>query len=329
MRLVRDEAGYTLFELLVVMAILGVVLVGMTASFAAGLTAESGTVKRVIAQENARLALNRMRVDVHCASAAPAPQENPFGGFTLTLTESPNVCPSVTTSSSGVQWCTIPVAGETNRWRLFRFLGTVLAIFLTHAVVRGDAERGLLQPLVVRPVGRAALLAGRFGAAALVCTAYVILVYTASLLITHWVTGWWPDRIFLPAVELATSIAVIVAISLFGSIVLSAIANGIAIFMVFGAGLVAGLLGQIGEALSSDSLNTIANVASWALPFEALYQDALNGITADTEGFTKAALSLGPFGGAQPAGLWLWPYVVGYMAVLGLIGAWVFNRKDL
>ena len=209
------------------------------------------------------------------------------------------------------------------------FLGTVLAIFLTHAVVRGDAERGLLQPLVVRPVGRAALLAGRFGAAALVCAVYVLLVYTASLLITHWVTGWWPDQIFLPAIELAVAIAVIVAISLFGSIVLSAIANGIAIFMVFGAGLVAGLLGQIGEALNSDSLNTIANVASWALPFEALYQDALNRITADTEGFTKAALSLGPFGGAQPAGAWLWPYVVVYMAVLGLIGLWAFNRKDL
>ena len=209
------------------------------------------------------------------------------------------------------------------------FLGTVLAIFLTHAVVRGDAERGLLQPLVVRPVGRAALLAGRFGAAALVCAVYVVLVYTASLLITHWVTGWWPDQIFLPAIELAVAIAVIVAISLFGSIVLSAIANGIAIFMVFGAGLVAGLLGQIGEALNSDSLNTIANVASWALPFEALYQDALNRITADTAGFTKAALSLGPFGGAQPAGAWLWPYVVGYMAVLGLIGLWAFNRKDL
>ena len=156
-----------------------------------------------------------------------------------------------------------------------------------------------------------------------------MLVYTASLLITHWVTGWWPDQIFLPAIELAVAIAVIVAISLFGSIVLSAIANGIAIFMVFGAGLVAGLLGQIGEALNSDSLNTIANVASWALPFEALYQDALNRITADTAGFTKAALSLGPFGGAQPAGAWLWPYVVGYFAVLGLIGLWAFNRKDL
>ena len=209
------------------------------------------------------------------------------------------------------------------------FLGTVLAVFLTHAVVRGDAERGLLQPLVVRPVGRAALLAGRFGAAAVVCAIYVILVYSVALLIMHWVTDWWPDQIFFPALELAAAIAVIVAISLFGSIVLSAIANGIAIFMVFGAGLVAGLLGQIGEALNSDSLNTIANVASWALPFEALYQDALNRITADTAGFTKVALSLGPFGGAQPAGGWLYPYVVGYFAVLAAIGLWAFNRKDL
>jgi ABC-type transport system involved in multi-copper enzyme maturation permease subunit len=209
------------------------------------------------------------------------------------------------------------------------FLGTVLAIFLTHAVVRGDAERGLLQPLVVRPVGRAALLAGRFGAAALVCAAYVVVVYTASMFITHWVTGWWPDRIVLPAIEIAAAVAVIVALSLFGSIVLSAIANGIAIFMVFGAGLVAGLLGQIGEALDSDSLKTIANVATWVLPFEALYQDALNRITADTAGFTKAALSLGPFGGAQPAGAWLGPFVVAYVAVLGAIGLWGFNRKDL
>jgi ABC-2 type transport system permease protein len=209
------------------------------------------------------------------------------------------------------------------------FLGTVLAVFLTHAVVRGDAERGLLQPLVVRPVGRAALLGGRFAAAALVCGGYVIAVYASSLLITHWVTGWWPDRIAGPAFELAAAVAVIVALSLFGSIVFSAIANGIAIFMIFGAGLVAGLLGQIGEALDSHSLNTIANVASWALPFEALYQDALNRITADTEGFTKAALSLGPFGGAQPSGAWLAPFVVAYVAALAAVGLAGFNRKDL
>ena len=53
------------------------------------------------------------------------------------------------------------------------FLGVVLAVFLTLGVVSGDAERGLLQPLVVRPVGRATLLLSRFLGAAAVCVAYV------------------------------------------------------------------------------------------------------------------------------------------------------------
>ena len=209
------------------------------------------------------------------------------------------------------------------------FLATVLAIFFAHAVVRGDAERGLLQPLVVRPVGRTSVLAGRFLAAAVACSIYVAVVYAGALLITNGVTGWWPDRIAQPGVELAGAVIVIVALALLGSVFLSAIANGIAIFMIFGAGLVAGLLGQIGEALNSDSLNTIAKVSSWALPFEALYQDGLNAITADTTGFTRAALSLGPFGGAQAAGNALAPFVLGYLALVALIAIAGFQRRDL
>ncbi|MBV8561490.1 MAG: ABC transporter permease, partial [Actinobacteria bacterium] len=54
------------------------------------------------------------------------------------------------------------------------FLGVVLAVFLTLGVVSGDAERGLLQPLVVRPVGRATLLLARFLGAVGVCVAYVL-----------------------------------------------------------------------------------------------------------------------------------------------------------
>ena len=34
------------------------------------------------------------------------------------------------------------------------FLGAILAVFLTLGAVRGDAERGLLQPLLVRPLPR-------------------------------------------------------------------------------------------------------------------------------------------------------------------------------
>ena len=209
------------------------------------------------------------------------------------------------------------------------FLGAVLAIFLTLGVVRGDAERGLLQPLVVRPVGRATFLLSRLLAASVVCAVYVSLVYTATLLITYWIGGWWPDRVVTPALALAGGVVIVAALSLLGSVFLSATANGIAIFMTFGAGLVAGLLGQIGEALNSHTLERVATISSWLLPFEALYQDGLNAISADSFGLTKVALQLGPFGGAQAGGDLLWPYAFAYLAALVGLALLGFARRDL
>jgi ABC-type transport system involved in multi-copper enzyme maturation permease subunit len=209
------------------------------------------------------------------------------------------------------------------------FLGAILAVFLTLGAVRGDAERGLLQPLLVRPLPRATFLLGRFVAAAAVCAAYVIAVFLACAAITDALGGWWPDRVAVPALELGGAMAVIVALSLAGSVVLSSVANGIAVFMLFGAGLTAGLLGQIAEALSSDTLSTVARVTSWLLPFEALYQAALSAITADTFGFTRLAIDLGPFGGAVTFGPWLGPYTVVYLVAVGAAGLAAFHRRDL
>jgi Cu-processing system permease protein len=209
------------------------------------------------------------------------------------------------------------------------FLGTVLAVFLTLGAVRGDAERGLLQPLLVRPVSRRTLLLGRYAAAAGVCAAYVSGVFFAATVITWAMGGWWPDQLLRPALGLAFAVVILAALSLAGSVFLASTANGIAVFMVFGAGLVAGLLGQIGEALSSGTLQDVAKVASWLLPFEGLYQAALSGLTADTVGFTRLAIDLGPFGGAQAAGVGLWLWAVAYLALVGVGAVRGFARRDL
>ena len=209
------------------------------------------------------------------------------------------------------------------------FLGAVLAAFLTLGVVRGDAERGLLQPLVVRPVGRGALLVGRFLGAAAVCVPYVLGVYAACALITRAAGDWWPDEFLRPGVQLAAGVLVIAALGLLGSVFLTATANGIAIFMVFGAGLVAGLLGQIGEALNSQTLQTVAERTSWALPFEALYQDALYRITSESRGLTGLAIQLGPFGGAQAGGAQLPLWAIAYFVIVLAVTLAAFGRKDL
>jgi Cu-processing system permease protein len=209
------------------------------------------------------------------------------------------------------------------------FLGTILAVFLTLGAVRGDAERGLLQPLLVRPVHRRTLLLARFASAAVVCGAYVIVVFVIATVITWWFGGWWPDRMLEPAVALGGAVAILCALSLTGSVFLSATANGIAVFMVFGAGLIAGLLGQIGEALASATLSNVATTASWILPFEALYQSALGALTADTVGLTRLAIDLGPFGGAEDFGPLLWPWAALYLGLIGTLALRAFARRDL
>ena len=209
------------------------------------------------------------------------------------------------------------------------FLGTVLAVFLTLGVVSGDAERGLLQPLVVRPVGRATLLLSRFLGAGLVCVLYVLAVYFAATAITGVTGHWWPDQLVWPGIELAGGVLVVISLSLLGSVVLSSTANGIAVFMLFGSGLVAGLLGSIGHALNSHSIKHASTIASWALPFEALYQGGLDSLTSGVTGNTRVIVQLGPFGGAQEAGPALWPWSAAYLAGIAAAARWAFARRDL
>jgi len=209
------------------------------------------------------------------------------------------------------------------------FLGAVLSVFLTLNVVRGDAEAGLLQPLVVRPIGRAQLLLARFAGAAGVAAVYVLAVYWAALGITYWAGSWRPDRLVSPGLELAAAVVVVAALALAGSIFFAPIANGIGTLMVFGAGLMTGLLGEIGRAIDSQKLQHIARIAWWLFPFDALYEDALHRLTIDTTGFDAFVLRLGPFGGSHHAGgsLLLWSAI--YLVIVGIVALGAFTAKDL
>jgi Cu-processing system permease protein len=209
------------------------------------------------------------------------------------------------------------------------FLGAVLAVFLTIGVVRGDAESGLLQPLVVRPLGRGTMLVARFAGAAAAAAIYVVAVYGLAVALTRALGDWTPDNVVVPGLALALAVIILAALSVLISVFVTSTAQGIAVFMIFGAGLVAGLLGQIGDALGSHTLERISEIASYAVPFEALYQQSLYLLTSDHSGLTGALVQLGPFGGAHQAGGWLAVYSLAYVGVTVALAIVAFARRDL
>ncbi len=209
------------------------------------------------------------------------------------------------------------------------FLGAILAVFLTAGAVRGDAESGTLQPLIVRPLRRSQYLAGRLLAASVVSAGYVAAAYLAAVALTGLIGGWWPEHVVGSLIRLSGAAVVIAGLALLGSVFLAATANGIAVLMVYGAGLLGGLLGEIGDAVPSHALQRIADVASWLLPFEALYRDALRELVGSAHGFTGAIIRLGPLGGSHDAGPLLLPWAALYVVVCASLAAWAFARRDV
>jgi hypothetical protein len=124
-RRLLDERAYSVVELIIMCAILGIVLGGITAVVVSGSKAELELNQRFQAQLNARLALDKIRREAHCASAlSPV---GPGASITLTL---PAGCP---TGMGDVSWCALFVS--TNRYALYREPGATCS---TGGVLQAD-----------------------------------------------------------------------------------------------------------------------------------------------------------------------------------------------
>lgn len=117
----RDEGGYSLIEMLVTMAILGTVMAAVTTLFVTGTKAEIDMNERFTAQQEARLALTKMRREVHCASSAQGQgTANGSGYYTHVLVTLASYCK---TGTGQVSWCALSINGSTTRYGLYRQTG--------------------------------------------------------------------------------------------------------------------------------------------------------------------------------------------------------------
>lgn len=69
-RALRAREGYTMIELLVVLLILSTILTALTALFLAGAQSQLESNRRFQAQQDARIAADKLRREVHCANGA-------------------------------------------------------------------------------------------------------------------------------------------------------------------------------------------------------------------------------------------------------------------
>ena len=126
-RVAAAQDGFTLPEVLVVLAIIGVVLVGITQLLTSALTSEKDQSNRTQAQQDARLGLDKLRREIRCANGLTTSSGYPASTITIQLG---SYCPTAGGVATTVTWCTKdkngatpPVAGA-QPYTLWRYTGS-------------------------------------------------------------------------------------------------------------------------------------------------------------------------------------------------------------
>lgn len=175
-------------------------------------------------------------------------------------------------------------------------LASVLAVFTTMSTVKGEAEQGLLQPLLVRPVARSAVVAGRVVAATVAGGVYSAVVVLGASALTREAGGSPPGNLLQVILALAGAVALVAAFSVLVSTFFGTAATGMGASMLLSVGFFASLVHQIGQQTGSENVVRWSGRVTDVLGFNGLYEGALGALTDGVSGITGLAIQLGPFG---------------------------------
>ena len=126
-RVLASERGYSLIELVQVTAILAVVVTGLTVLFVQATNAELQMNERFQAQQSARVAVDKIRREIHCASAV-----TPIGTSSSITVTLPSQCPTSGGAQANIVYDLQLVSA--NRYQLRR-AGVAVADWITNNTV--------------------------------------------------------------------------------------------------------------------------------------------------------------------------------------------------
>jgi Cu-processing system permease protein len=210
------------------------------------------------------------------------------------------------------------------------FLSGFLALFLSVGSISSEIDSGALHAVLARPMRRAEFVAGRWLAYAGLISVYVGLMAGSLLLSARLISGYsTPDPVRATLLMMLAAI-VLLTVSLFGSTVLSTLANGVVVFSLFGLAWLAGIIELIGGLLANEAMLNIGTVVSLLIPSDAIWRGASYYVLsplylAGVQSVEDAIPFVGTSPPATPMVVWALLYP---LAMLG--GAVLtFSRRDL
>ncbi|MBV9121628.1 MAG: ABC transporter permease [Chloroflexi bacterium] len=214
------------------------------------------------------------------------------------------------------------------------FMLALLAVFVAGHSTHQDAESGLLQAILTKPVRRFDLMLGRWLASALLMLAWVAVFTAGIVYAVGSQIGYYPPHPVLAALLLFLQAAIVLSLRMFFGTFLGTLASGIVPLLLYGLGWMGGMVETVGNALHIQSLVNGGIVTSLLVPTDAVWRGASFFLLPEASAFTGALGGRNPAGGLPVVGLApiAAPMVIwaaAYTLLLFLIGVRLFARRDI
>jgi Cu-processing system permease protein len=210
------------------------------------------------------------------------------------------------------------------------FLGALLGALSAIGAISGEIESGTFFATLTKPIRRSEVVLGKWLGFASLTVIYVAILNGVLLLGVRLLTGYAPPDPVRAVALMAFGAVLLLTLSILGSSLLSTLANGIVVFLLYGLAWVGGLLESVGRATDTPVLVTISRVAQVLVPSDALWKGA--SFHLQSVALLDSQRNFGgsnPFIGLEPSSPALLVWAACYVLLALGLAVWVFDRRDL
>ncbi|HBW38692.1 MAG TPA: ABC transporter permease [Desulfosporosinus sp.] len=210
----------------------------------------------------------------------------------------------------------------------------LLTIMLGSGAIASELESGLIQGVLARPIHRYQYILGKLGGLVILVCTYATLLFSlilvigalfglstiTSLTFSQIISGW--------LLYLLLPVAVL-CLTLFGSVSLKAVSNGILMIFIYILGNVGGMVEMIGQYVSNNSVIGTGIFISLVSPFQTIYNTMERVMVPNSELAASAMSAASLSGSGKPASLWMFVYIAIYMLGFVTLAIRKFSSKDI
>jgi len=205
------------------------------------------------------------------------------------------------------------------------FLVVMMAALTSVGSVAGEISSHTIQTVAAKPLRRWEIVLGKWSGLGVMLIFYILFMAGGLILVVYFKTGYTPPHVIKGLRLLMLEGLIVLSVSIFGGTVLSTLANGVMVFMLYGIAFAGGWVEQIGSLMKSDTAVQVGIIASLIMPSESMWRavaDAMQPSLVRETGFMLFTAGSTP----SPA---MMVYAVLYLLVFLGLAMFKFQRRDL